>query len=89
MTACLRRGVKRVVALSTDKAANPVNLYGASKLASDKIFVAANNLAGADGTALFGGALRQCVRLARFGGALLQEAGGGRRRKPADHRSRA
>jgi UDP-N-acetylglucosamine 4,6-dehydratase len=49
VTACLRRGVKRVVALSTDKAANPVNLYGASKLASDKIFVAANNLAGADG----------------------------------------
>jgi UDP-N-acetylglucosamine 4,6-dehydratase len=39
-----------VIALSTDKAANPVNLYGASKLASDKIFVAANNLAGADGT---------------------------------------
>ena len=50
VSACLRRGVKRVVALSTDKAANPVNLYGASKLASDKIFVAANNLAGADGT---------------------------------------
>ncbi|MBS0280870.1 MAG: SDR family NAD(P)-dependent oxidoreductase, partial [Proteobacteria bacterium] len=46
VSACLRRGVKRVVALSTDKAANPVNLYGASKLASDKIFVAANNLAG-------------------------------------------
>jgi UDP-N-acetylglucosamine 4,6-dehydratase len=45
----LRRGVKRVVALSTDKAANPINLYGASKLASDKIFVAANNLSGADG----------------------------------------
>ena len=49
VSACLRRGVKRVVALSTDKAANPINLYGASKLASDKIFVAANNLAGADG----------------------------------------
>jgi UDP-N-acetylglucosamine 4,6-dehydratase len=49
VSACLRRGVKRVVALSTDKAANPVNLYGASKLASDKIFVAANNLAGSDG----------------------------------------
>ncbi|MBI1210939.1 MAG: UDP-N-acetylglucosamine 4,6-dehydratase (inverting) [Alphaproteobacteria bacterium] len=47
--AALRRGVKRVIALSTDKAANPVNLYGASKLAADKIFVAANNLAGADG----------------------------------------
>ncbi|MEM8986471.1 MAG: UDP-N-acetylglucosamine 4,6-dehydratase (inverting) [Pseudomonadota bacterium] len=47
--AAIRRGVKRVVALSTDKAASPINLYGASKLASDKIFVAANNLAGADG----------------------------------------
>lgn len=48
--ASLRRNVKKVIALSTDKAANPVNLYGASKLASDKIFVAANNLSGADGT---------------------------------------
>ncbi|HTO41005.1 MAG TPA: polysaccharide biosynthesis protein, partial [Rhizomicrobium sp.] len=48
--AALRRDVRKVVALSTDKAANPVNLYGASKLASDKIFVAANNLSGADGT---------------------------------------
>ena len=44
--AAIRTGVARVVALSTDKAANPVNLYGASKLASDKIFVAANSLAG-------------------------------------------
>jgi len=41
--------VKRVLALSTDKAANPINLYGASKLASDKIFVAANNLAAGKG----------------------------------------
>ena len=47
--AALRAGVKQVIALSTDKAANPVNLYGASKLASDKIFVAANNLSGTDG----------------------------------------
>ena len=48
--AALRNGVKRVLALSTDKAANPINLYGASKLASDKIFVAANNLSGSVGT---------------------------------------
>jgi len=47
--AAIRTGVRHVVALSTDKAVNPINLYGASKLASDKIFVAANNLAGADG----------------------------------------
>lgn len=50
VTAALRCGVKRVIALSTDKAASPINLYGASKLASDKIFVAANNLTGIDET---------------------------------------
>ena len=48
--AAIRTGVKQVVALSTDKAASPINLYGASKLASDKIFVAANNLSGSVGT---------------------------------------
>ncbi len=47
--AALDRGVAKVIALSTDKAANPINLYGASKLASDKIFVSANNIAGASG----------------------------------------
>ncbi|NPA72029.1 MAG: UDP-N-acetylglucosamine 4,6-dehydratase (inverting) [Gammaproteobacteria bacterium] len=44
--AALANKVKSVIALSTDKAANPVNLYGATKLASDKLFVAANNMAG-------------------------------------------
>ncbi len=44
--ACLDSGVERVVALSTDKAAAPVNLYGATKLCSDKLFVAANNIKG-------------------------------------------
>ncbi len=47
--AAIKRGVKHVCALSTDKAANPVNLYGASKLASDKIFSAAQNMGGEDG----------------------------------------
>ena len=45
----IRSGVERVIALSTDKAANPINLYGATKLASDKIFIAANNMSGQDG----------------------------------------
>ena len=44
--ASLENDVKQVIALSTDKAANPINLYGATKLASDKLFVAANNMAG-------------------------------------------
>ena len=46
INACLETDVSRVVALSTDKAAAPVNLYGATKLASDKLFVAANNITG-------------------------------------------
>ena len=44
--AAIKNGVKKVIALSTDKAANPINLYGATKLASDKLFVAANNMVG-------------------------------------------
>jgi len=50
VAACLSNRVQRVVALSTDKACSPINLYGATKLASDKIFVAANNMAGDIGT---------------------------------------
>jgi len=46
INACLETDVERVVALSTDKAAAPINLYGATKLASDKLFVAANNIKG-------------------------------------------
>jgi len=46
--AAITNSVSKVIALSTDKAANPVNLYGATKLASDKLFVAANNLVGKD-----------------------------------------
>lgn len=48
--ACLDRRVKRVVALSTDKASSPINLYGATKLASDKLFVAGNSYSGGQDT---------------------------------------
>lgn len=48
--ASLDAGVKKVVALSTDKAVNPINLYGGTKLVSDKLFVAANAYSGMDGT---------------------------------------
>ena len=48
--ACIDKGVKRVVALSTDKASSPINLYGATKLASDKLFVAGNSYSGSHDT---------------------------------------
>lgn len=56
--AALDRGIKKVVALSTDKAVNPVNLYGGTKLVSDKLFIAANAYAGAKET---------CFSIVRYG----------------------
>ncbi|MBN2122694.1 MAG: UDP-N-acetylglucosamine 4,6-dehydratase (inverting) [Deltaproteobacteria bacterium] len=53
INAAIDQGVKRVIALSTDKAANPINLYGATKLCSDKLFVAGNSYTKRDGT-IFG-----------------------------------
>ncbi len=50
INACLKNAISQVVALSTDKAANPINLYGATKLCSDKLFVSANNFKGASQT---------------------------------------
>ena len=83
------RACKRVIALSTDKAANPINLYGATKLCSDKLFVAGNNLAGRRWHALRGRALRQRRRLARQRGAVLPASCADERANAADHRSRA
>ncbi|NBO72982.1 SDR family NAD(P)-dependent oxidoreductase, partial [bacterium] len=48
--ACIRNGVKKIVALSTDKASSPINLYGATKLTADKLFSAANNYSQGYGT---------------------------------------
>ena len=46
LLSALQKGVKEVIALSTDKAAAPINLYGATKLVSDKLFISANNIKG-------------------------------------------
>lgn len=59
--ACIDQGVKRVIALSTDKASSPVNLYGATKLASDKLFVAGNAYSGEHGT---------CFAVVRYGNVM-------------------
>lgn len=59
--ACIDKKVKRVVALSTDKASSPINLYGATKLASDKLFVAGNSYAGGHNT---------CFSVVRYGNVM-------------------
>ena len=61
ITAAIENEVDKVIALSTDKAANPINLYGATKLASDKLFVAANNMTGG---------LRTILSVARYGNVV-------------------
>ena len=55
--AALANEVDKIIALSTDKAANPINLYGATKLASDKLFIAANNMVGKRPYTFFSGSL--------------------------------
>jgi len=59
--ACIDRGVKRVVALSTDKASSPANLYGATKLTSDRLFVSGNSYAGGHNT---------CFSVVRYGNVM-------------------
>lgn len=77
VTAALDNEVLRVIALSTDKAANPVNLYGATKLASDKLFIAANNIAGGHRTRFavvrYGNVLGSRGSVVPFFAKLLQE----------------
>jgi UDP-N-acetylglucosamine 4,6-dehydratase len=61
ISAALENNIEKVIALSTDKAANPINLYGATKLVSDKLFVAANNVAGGHHT---------CFSVVRYGNVV-------------------
>ncbi len=82
--ACIDSGVKQLIALSTDKAASPVNLYGATKLCSDKLFVAGNAALRGVRLSLRRRARWQCPRLQWFGRSLLSE--GTRQRCAADHR---
>ncbi len=61
ISAAIDRGVEKVVALSTDKAANPINLYGATKLCSDKLFISSNSLSSSDST---------CFSVVRYGNVV-------------------
>lgn len=66
INASIENKVQRVLVLSTDKAVNPINLYGASKLCSDKLFIAANNLVGKKKYSFFSCQIWQCFRVKRF-----------------------
>ena len=72
--ACMESNVKRVVALSTDKAAAPINLYGASKLCSDKLFIAANNIVGLRDW-VFSCKIRQCNGVKRISNSIFSREG--------------
>ena len=74
ISASIDTGVSRVVALSTDKAAAPINLYGATKLVSDKLFVAANNFRGQARHPVLRRALRQRDGDAWLGDPVLPRA---------------
>jgi UDP-N-acetylglucosamine 4,6-dehydratase/5-epimerase len=82
----IANNVKKVLAISTDKAANPINLYGATKLCSDKLFVAANNLAGNHETRFsivrYGNVLASRGSVIPFFSSLLKN---GRKRLPLTH----
>lgn len=84
--AAIAANVSRVIALSTDKAANPVNLYGATKLASDKLFVAANNMSGAKGPRFsvvrYGNVVGSRGSVVPFYRSLLEQ---GRHKLPVTH----
>ena len=66
ISASIENSVKKTIALSTDKAANPLNLYGATKLCSDKLFINANYLSGSENIRFFCSAVWQRSRLKRF-----------------------
>ena len=74
VNACLDSDVRNVVALSTDKAAAPVNLYGATKLCSDKLFVAANNIKGKRDLK-FSVVRKQCYGFKKLSSAFLYQEG--------------
>ena len=73
--AALANKVKKVIALSTDKATAPINLYGATKLASDKLFISANNYVGKKKHKVFSSKIRKCSREQRISYSFFHRAG--------------